>query len=371
MCLEFFLFFYLFLFFYFIHCLLVFDEFLPLVLLPYRFVDDRALLLQDADATKQIVKLEVRAGHLALVVEAALLVVVLGSLVALEVAVVEHVDLNKVNHLIIHDFALANLESQVLVVLVVLRRLRIFANIVKNELGVMVHDVRAERDETQLLGAVHDVARVTLVDLGHKIHIQSLFLIVLHHGHGRLRLVGLAVALVHLQLVVKVDFHGLALRIARILIEMALLVTFRRYRPRFEVSLLLVQLLHVVRVRRLRQQHDLLVGVSRVARDELGRRLVAIHGTAPLPLRVVRVAGHHGVQLLPLNIRHAVHLLVELLGPLLLVLYDFLTCVTVHVRLRVADAQHLLIRLLIIILRHHVVTVAFVILRWLLIIMVE
>ena len=272
-----------------------------------------------------------RAGHLALVVEAALLVVVLGSLVALEVPVVEHVNLDKVNHLIIHDFALANLESQVLVVLVVLRRLRVFTNIVKDELGVMVHDVRAERDETQLLGAVHDVARVTLVDLGHEIHIQSLLLIVLHHGHGRLRVVGLAVALMHLELIVKVNFHGLALRITCILIEMALLVTFRRYRSRFEVSLLLVQLLHIVRVRRLRQQHDLLVGVSGVARDELGRRLIAIHGTTPLPLCIIRIARHHCVQLLPLNIRHAVHLLVKLLGPFLLVLDNLLTSVAVHV----------------------------------------
>lgn len=171
----------------------------------------------------------------------------------------------------------------------------------------------------------------------------------------------------HLQFIVEVNFHGLSLRIARILIEMALLVALRRYRARLEVSLLLVQFLHVVRVRRLWQQHDLFVGVARVARDELGRRLVAVHRAASLPLRIVRISRHHGVQLLALNICHAVDLLVKLLGPFLLVLDDLLTRITIHVRFRVTEAQNLLVGLLILILCHHVIAIVFKILRWLLV----
>lgn len=116
----------------------------------------------------------------------------------------------------------------------------------------MVHDVRAESYETQLLGAVHDVARILL--LGHlgrevHVHIHSLLLVIaLHHGHRRLRLVHLAVALVHLQFIVEVDLHGLALRVVSIVVEMSLLVALRRYRPSLKVRLLFVQLLHIVRV---------------------------------------------------------------------------------------------------------------------------
>lgn len=60
------------------------------------------------------------ACHLALVIQATFLIIVLRSLVALKVPVVQHVDFYEVDHLVVHDFALADLKSQVLVVLVVL-----------------------------------------------------------------------------------------------------------------------------------------------------------------------------------------------------------------------------------------------------------
>lgn len=70
------------------------------------------------------------------------------------------------------------------------------------------------------------------------------------------------------------------------------------------------------------------MGVAGIAREELGRRLVAVKGAASL---AVGVAGDHGVQLLALKVRHAIHLFVELLRPFLLVLNDFLARITIHV----------------------------------------
>lgn len=118
---------------------------------------------------------------------------------------------------------------------------------------------------------------------------------------------------------------------------------YRCHRPRLSIIDLLIKLLHIVGVGGFWQHHDLLMRVAMVPGYELGRRLIAIHGTAPLTLGIVRVGSHHSVELLPLDIRHPCHLLVELLGPFLLVLDYFLARVAVHIRLGVADGHGFLL----------------------------
>lgn len=105
------------------------------------------------------------------------------------------------------------------------------------------------------------------------------------------------------------------------------------------------------------------MGIAGVTGDELGRRLVAVHRTAPLSLSIIRISRHHSIQLLPLNIGHSVHLLMKLLGPFLLVLDYLLARIAVHVRLSVAQAQNLLVRLLILILCQRVAIIFKLLLR--------
>lgn len=252
MSLELLLLFYLFLFFDFIHYLLILDELLSLVFLADRFVDDVSLLLKDADAAEQIIVLKVRASLLALVVQATVLIV-LRAFLAVEVPIIEHVDLDEIHHFVVHNFALAYLKRQVLVILVVLRGLRVFANVVEDQLGIVVHDVGANSNEAQLLSAVHDVSRVAFVDLRRDVEVcivvNSIFVVCcLHHGRRRLRLIALTITFVNLQFIVKVYLHWLPFGIVGVLLEMALLQILRRYRPRLEIRLLLIQFLHVVRV---------------------------------------------------------------------------------------------------------------------------
>ena len=123
---------------------------------------------------------------------------------------------------------------------------------------------------------------------------------------------------------------------------------------------------------RLRQEHYLLVGVPRVPSDKLRRRfrhhsisswitigigcyvpygrLLLVQSTAPLP---IWIACDHGIELLPLDSGHAINLLVKVLGPLLLILYDFLARIAIHVGLgetNLASSLHLLIRWLVLLL---------------------
>lgn len=68
-----------------------------------------------------IIELEMSTGHLALKVETSILVCVLRVLLALQVAIIEHVDTNEVCHLVVHHLALAKLECQILIILIFLR----------------------------------------------------------------------------------------------------------------------------------------------------------------------------------------------------------------------------------------------------------
>ena len=72
-------------------------------------------------------------------------------------------DADEIGHLVVHYFALAELEGQVLVVFIFLGGLRVLPDIVKNEIRVVVHHVRAHGDEAQLLASVHDVPGALLL----------------------------------------------------------------------------------------------------------------------------------------------------------------------------------------------------------------
>ena len=152
-----------------VHDLLVLDELLALVFLANRLVDHVSFVEEHIDAFVYIVVFEVGAGSLALVV-AATVVVVLGVF-ALEVAIVEHVDAYEVGHLVVHYFALAKLERQILVVFVFLRCIRVLLYVVKYKLGVMVHYVGANSYETQLFAAIQDVPRHLRLLLLHEHHL--------------------------------------------------------------------------------------------------------------------------------------------------------------------------------------------------------
>ena len=152
-----------------VHDLLVLDELLALVFLANCLVDHVSFVEEHIDAFVYIVVFEVGAGSLALVV-AATVVVVLGVF-ALEVAIVEHVDAYEVGHLVVHHFALAKLERQILVVFVFLRCIRVLLYVVKYKLGVMVHYVGANSYETQLFPAIQDVPRHLRLLLLHEHHL--------------------------------------------------------------------------------------------------------------------------------------------------------------------------------------------------------
>lgn len=152
----------------------------------------------------------------------------------------------------------------------------------------------------------------------------------------------------NLKLIVKVNFHRLALRIVSVLIvKMPLLQMLWRDGSSFKLRLLLIQFLHVVRVGWFGKQHDLLVRVARVACDELGRRLVAIHSATSLTLSIVWFSSYHCVEFLPLEVCHPINLLMKLLSPFLLVLNNLLTCITIHIWFCVAETHDLWIWLLI------------------------
>ena len=95
--------------------------------------------------------------------------------------------------------------------------------------------------------------------------------------------------------------------------------------------------------------------IARITSDKLGRRfrhylvgrgvpigicgnvpnsrLLPILRTTTLSLGIIRVSRNHCIELLPLHSRHPIHLFMEVLCPLLLILDDLLTRVTVHIGL--------------------------------------
>ena len=151
-----------------VHYLLILHKLLPLLLLPNGLVDHVSFAKEHPDPLVDVVVLEVRARGLALEVETAFLIG-LRVLLALQVAVVEHVDANEVRHLVVHHLALAKLEGEILIILVFLRSLRILPDVIQNELRVVIHHVRANGYEAELFATVHYVARALLLVLqGHR-----------------------------------------------------------------------------------------------------------------------------------------------------------------------------------------------------------
>ena len=109
------------------------------------------------------------AGLLALKIQSTILIVFLRAFVTIKITIIKHVDLYEINHLIVHDFALANLKCQILVIFVILGGLRVFTNIIKHQLSIVVHNVRTKCDKAELLGAVHYISRVTFFDIRHHV----------------------------------------------------------------------------------------------------------------------------------------------------------------------------------------------------------
>lgn len=72
----------------FVHYLLITNKLLPLILLSDCLIDHFTFLLKRADPAEEIIKLEVRSSDGTLVVEAAILIVFIGSFFTIQVAVI-------------------------------------------------------------------------------------------------------------------------------------------------------------------------------------------------------------------------------------------------------------------------------------------
>ena len=107
---------------------------LPLVLLPDCFVENAPFVCQCIDSLADVQELEVAAGLRALIRLSAFLFFSIFTEAAIEAPIIEHVQADEVCHLVVHDFALAELERQVLVVFVS-RSFLVAANELKIEVG--------------------------------------------------------------------------------------------------------------------------------------------------------------------------------------------------------------------------------------------
>lgn len=133
-------------------CLL--DLLLSFILFLDSFIDHVSLLFEHADSVDEVHVLEVAARLGALVVETSFLVAFV-SFLSISEPIVEHVDSDEVSHFGVHFFSLAQLEGEVLILVVLVKGFGIILEEFKEEVSRVAHHTGVDSHQTQLLATIN------------------------------------------------------------------------------------------------------------------------------------------------------------------------------------------------------------------------
>ena len=118
--------------------MLFLDESLSITLLPYCLINYFSLPFQVIHPVHQVPEFKVRPSFRALKSEASVILLFLSWVLPINVAVVEHMNSDKISHFSVHDFPFTKLECQVFILFLLLRGLGVVLDILQVELSRVV-----------------------------------------------------------------------------------------------------------------------------------------------------------------------------------------------------------------------------------------